>query len=109
MATEPTRCGGMAERAKMTTYLRTLLPAGRGRAARRGRILSIALSAALVLGSLTAFVTATAPAARAATLPTGFQESVVFSGLTDPTAVRFAPGGRSSWPRSAGSSRCSTP
>ncbi|HEY6708018.1 MAG TPA: PQQ-dependent sugar dehydrogenase [Actinomycetota bacterium] len=37
---------------------------------------------------------ATAPAARAATLPTGFQESVVFSGLTNPTAVRFASDGR---------------
>jgi hypothetical protein len=32
--------------------------------------------------------------AFAATLPGGFQESVVFSGLTQPTAVRFAPDGR---------------
>src|SRR5688572_17085376 len=32
--------------------------------------------------------------ARAATLPPGFQESIVFSGLTQPTAVRFAPDGR---------------
>ena len=31
---------------------------------------------------------------RAAVLPSGFQESVVFSGLTSPTAVRFAPDGR---------------
>jgi glucose/arabinose dehydrogenase len=30
----------------------------------------------------------------AATLRPGFQESVVFSGLTNPTAVRFAPDGR---------------
>jgi glucose/arabinose dehydrogenase len=30
----------------------------------------------------------------ASTLPPGFQESVVFSGLTQPTAVRFAPDGR---------------
>src|SRR5688572_30409835 len=32
--------------------------------------------------------------ARAATLPPGFQESIVFSGLTQPTAVRFAADGR---------------
>jgi glucose/arabinose dehydrogenase/PKD repeat protein len=78
----------------MTTYLRTLLPPGRGGAARRGRILPIALSTALVLGSLAAMMAATAPPAQAATLPAGFQESVVFSGLQNPTAVRFAPDGR---------------
>ena len=33
-------------------------------------------------------------AAAAATLPSGFQESIVFSGLTQPTAVRFASDGR---------------
>ena len=27
-------------------------------------------------------------------LPAGFQESIVFSGLTNPTAVRFSPDGR---------------
>ena len=78
----------------MSSYLRTLLPAGRGRAARRGRSLSLALSVALVLGSLAALMAGTAPAASAATLPAGFQESIVFSGLTNPTAVRFAPDGR---------------
>jgi glucose/arabinose dehydrogenase len=57
------------------------------------RHLRTLMAVALVLGSL-ALVGATAPAARAATLPTGFQESVVFSGLTNPTAVRFAPDGR---------------
>src|SRR5262245_46570289 len=36
---------------------------------------------------------ATVPTA-AATLPTGFQESIVFSGLTNPTVVRFASDGR---------------
>ena len=71
----------MGEGAEMTIYLRTLLPAGRGRATRGGRRLSLALSVALVLGSLTALVAATAPAASAATLPAGFQESVTFSGL----------------------------
>jgi glucose/arabinose dehydrogenase len=84
----------MGERAKMSGYLRTLLPTNRGRAARRGRSLSLALAVALVLGSLTALVAATAPAASAATLPAGFQESIVFSGLQNPTAVRFAPDGR---------------
>ena len=32
--------------------------------------------------------------ATAAVVPSGFQESVVFSGLTNPTAVRFASDGR---------------
>src|SRR5579871_1383194 len=49
-------------------------------------------SARLLIGIGWLLLTA-APAA-AATLPTGFQESVVFSGLTNPTAVRFAADGR---------------
>ena len=32
--------------------------------------------------------------AQGATTPTGFSESVVFSGLTNPTALRFSPDGR---------------
>jgi PKD repeat protein len=36
----------------------------------------------------------TSGVAHAATLPPGFQESVVFSGLTNPTVVRFSPDGR---------------
>jgi glucose/arabinose dehydrogenase len=44
----------------------------------------IALVAVLLL------VPAPAPAAP----PSGFQETVAFSGLTNPTAVRFAPDGR---------------
>jgi glucose/arabinose dehydrogenase len=35
-----------------------------------------------------------AGSAQAATLPANFQERIVFSGLTNPTAVRFAPDGR---------------
>ena len=62
--------------------------------ARRGRLLPAALSLVLVLASLTALLVSTAPAARAATLPPGFQEEVVFSGLQNPTAVRFASDGR---------------
>src|SRR5437899_2853009 len=34
------------------------------------------------------------PQASASTLPQGFQETVVFSGLTEPTSVRFASDGR---------------
>jgi glucose/arabinose dehydrogenase len=68
--------------------------AGRRHATRRGRTLPAALSLALMLTSLTTLVLSTAPAARAATLPTGFQESTVFSGLQNPTVVRFAADGR---------------
>jgi glucose/arabinose dehydrogenase len=78
----------------MTSFLRTLLREGRRRAARRGRFLPAALSAALVFGSLAALMATTAPPARAATLPTGFQETIVFSGLTEPTVVQFAADGR---------------
>jgi glucose/arabinose dehydrogenase len=49
---------------------------------------------ALVLASLTALVLSTGPAAQAATLPAGFQESTVISGLINPTVVRFAADGR---------------
>ena len=77
----------------MTRHRRSLPPGSRGRAAHRDRVLPVILSVALVLGSLAALVAATAPAARAAT-PPGFQESVVFSGLSNPTVVRFAPDGR---------------
>jgi glucose/arabinose dehydrogenase len=35
-----------------------------------------------------------APAARAVDLPTGFQDTTVFTGIDEPTAIRFAPDGR---------------
>ena len=35
-----------------------------------------------------------ATAGRAATLPTGFTEALVASGLNNPTAMQFAPDGR---------------
>jgi hypothetical protein len=41
-------------------------------------------------------------AAEAATAPAGFQDQVVWSGLTLPTAVVFAPADASSSPRRAG-------
>ena len=37
-----------------------------------------------------------ATGAEGATLPSGFTESLVASGLNDPTAMQFAPDGRSS-------------
>jgi PKD repeat protein len=67
---------------------------GQVRSVRRRRALPAALSLALVLASLTAMVLSRPQPAQAATLPAGFQESVVFSGLTLPTAVRFAADGR---------------
>ena len=76
-------------------------PSGQVRSVRRGRGLPAALSVALVLASLTAMVLSRPQPAQAATLPAGFQESVVFSGLTLPTAVRFAPDGGVFVPRRA--------
>jgi glucose/arabinose dehydrogenase/PKD repeat protein len=57
----------------------------------RGVVLSTAL-----LVSLTATVLALAvvPRVQGATLPPGFTEKTVFTGLTQPTAVRFSPDGR---------------
>ena len=40
------------------------------------------------------FVLASVSRTHAAVLPDGFQETVVLEGLTQPTAVRFAPDGR---------------
>ena len=44
--------------------------------------------------SISALNTLQQLSATAAVVPSGFQESVVFSGLTNPTAVRFASDGR---------------
>jgi glucose/arabinose dehydrogenase len=52
-----------------------------------------ALLAALLVASSLAVSTAPQRAA-AASLPPGFQEEIVISGLTQPTAVRFSPDGR---------------
>ena len=56
----------------------------------RVRLLTIVVASALALaaGGLSA------GSARAAALPSNFQERTVFSGLTNPTAVRFAADGR---------------
>ena len=73
------------------------------------RTVPLTLSVVLVLASLTALLTTATPAAQAATLPTGFSESVVLSGLTSPSVVRFAPDGRIFVAEKRGSSRSSTP
>lgn len=53
------------------------------------------LLALLVLSATSATLTVVdTPRARASTMPAGFEESVVFSGLTNPTVVRFAADGR---------------
>jgi glucose/arabinose dehydrogenase len=78
----------------MHNHHRSAAPPDHGRTARRRRTLPGALSLALMLASLTALVLSTGPAAQAATLPAGFQESTVISGLANPTVVRFAADGR---------------
>ena len=50
-------------------------------------LLLVGTATACLLGPITNHV-------HAATLPAGFTESTVFSGLTQPTAVRFSPDGR---------------
>ena len=59
----------------------------------RARLKALWLSFVLLVAS-GIFVLATPTTAQAATLPAGFSESVVFSGLTNPTVVRFAKDGR---------------
>jgi glucose/arabinose dehydrogenase/PKD repeat protein len=53
-----------------------------------------AFGAIITLVSSVAVVGMAAQPAAAATLPPGFQESTVFSGLTNPTVVRFSADGR---------------
>ncbi len=56
--------------------------------------LAVALSVVVVVSLLGQAGPTRPREARAATLPGGFTESVVFSGLVNPTVVRFAPDGR---------------
>ncbi|HWI01511.1 MAG TPA: PQQ-dependent sugar dehydrogenase [Propionibacteriaceae bacterium] len=56
--------------------------------------LHAALLSLLMLVAGGAMAVMTPGVAHAATLPAGFQESVVFSGLTNPTVVRFSSDGR---------------
>jgi glucose/arabinose dehydrogenase len=57
------------------------------------RIRGVGALVATVVAASLAVLTTVAPAAGAS-LPPGFQEEIVFSGLTEPTAVRFSPDGR---------------
>ena len=57
------------------------------------RLHSALLVLLLVLVTAVSAVTTARPA-EAATLPTGFQETTVISGLTNPTVVRFSSDGR---------------
>ena len=61
---------------------------------RRHRFLRAVVAFALGAGTLAAATVPDATPAAAATLPADFSEAVVFSGLTNPTVVRFAPDGR---------------
>jgi PKD repeat protein len=62
----------------------------RPRSTARGRGIAAACAATLALTA----ALASAPTAAAGTVPAGFQETTAFSGLTNPTAFRFAPDGR---------------
>src|SRR5919109_2138898 len=75
-------------------------------AAARVALIGVVVAAALLTGTLRADATTgragvlaaqgkmTTTALAAAMLPSGFQESVAFSGLTSPTNFRFSPDGR---------------
>jgi hypothetical protein len=71
----------------------------------RPRRLRIAALALVLLAPLVA-LTAQAPA-RGSTLPTGFTDSVVLGGLSNPTVVQFAADVASSSARRTASSRSS--
>jgi len=60
----------------------------------RGVRLRAALLSLLMLVAGAAVAVTTPGVAHAATLPTGFQESVAFGGLSNPTVVRFSSDGR---------------
>src|SRR5919201_323995 len=63
---------------------------GRGRVRRLRRLV---ITAVMMLGAT--LVTQAEPSpAGASTLPTGFRDSVALSGLSNPTALQFAPDGR---------------
>jgi glucose/arabinose dehydrogenase len=61
---------------------------------RRQRASAWVERAALVFAAVAAAVAIGATPASAGTVPTNFQDSTVFTGLTEPTAIRFASDGR---------------
>jgi glucose/arabinose dehydrogenase/PKD repeat protein len=69
-------------------------PAGKGRG-RTSQLSAVrVMVAALVLAAIALLLLPPPAADAAATLPPGFQESIVFSGLNDPTNVEFSQDGR---------------
>ena len=60
-------------------------------AMRTGRLRALV---AITLAASSLVVAGTPEPAASASLPPGFQEEIVFAGLTEPTAVRFSPDGR---------------
>jgi len=62
--------------------------------ARRREIRMLCVTLALLAASALVSLAPLATSVAASTLPSGFQESIVFSGLTQPTAVQFASDGR---------------
>ena len=85
----PLGAGGRVTRANSVHRLTKLARSGPSRGKPHALLLSFVL---LVASGI--FVLATPTAAHAATLPAGFSESVAFSGLTNPTVIRFAKDGR---------------
>ncbi|MFC0530437.1 discoidin domain-containing protein [Phytohabitans kaempferiae] len=58
------------------------------------RVTAAFVTATLAVGALAVIERAPEPAAAAAVLPSGFQEQTVYSGLTLPMNIEFAPDGR---------------
>src|SRR5215470_12463580 len=73
---------------------RQLLCRGVAMGSTRRRLLPSGLAVTLVASVLVAVVVGFPSPAAAATLPSGFQEQVVFSGLVNPTNIEFSPDGR---------------
>jgi glucose/arabinose dehydrogenase len=63
-------------------------------ARRHSRLRGVPARMAMCLALVASLLAVAAPPSSADTVPSGFQESTVFSGLTQPTVVRFAADGR---------------
>ena len=94
----PRRCRFSPARCEVSFHaasdaLRSLIARPARAAGDVARRRAVTVAGVLVLAWLFA-LTAGADSARAGTVPAGFTDSVAISGLTEPTAVRFAPDGR---------------
>jgi glucose/arabinose dehydrogenase len=63
-------------------------------ARRHGRLRRVSARISMCLALVGSLLTVAAQPSSAATMPSGFQESIVISGLTQPSVVRFASDGR---------------